>query len=160
FGDILVVKAGVCSEGVDVNRPGLTIRAEAAFAVTMRPPPTFNGFNVQSNDTVIDGFVIESGLQGVLAASSGASVTLQRVTLRGLKVQPPSGGTISTNGIQVRDAQDVTVENCIVTGALQQGILLKRVGNAYVRNNLVYAIPNDWAISLDNTKDGAGTIPV
>src|SRR5690606_30490132 len=103
----------------------------------------------QHDDTTVEGFVIRSPHQGVLAANSKAGVILRNLVLRGLVVEPPLGGTIATNGIQVRDAEHVTIENSIVRGADQQGIKLLRVSHAYVRNNLVTGHANDWGISID-----------
>ena len=67
---------------------------------------------------------------------------------------------MTTDGIQVRDGLNVTVEDSVVRGAAGQGIVLKRVVDSYVRNNLVHGC-SDWGISLDNTDAaGAATPPV
>ncbi|MEW6269351.1 MAG: right-handed parallel beta-helix repeat-containing protein, partial [Thermodesulfobacteriota bacterium] len=154
FGDVIVVKPGTCAESVEVDHPGLTVRAETALTTVLVPPAGANGFNVQANDTVLEGFRIRTTFQGVLVAASSSSATIERVALRGLAVEPAGSGLLATNGIQVRDARAITVDGCVVPRAAQQGILLKRVHRAYVRNNLVHGVPNDWGISLDNTSSG------
>ncbi|MBY0275801.1 right-handed parallel beta-helix repeat-containing protein, partial [Candidatus Binatia bacterium] len=155
FGDVAVVANGVCDLGatsVSVDRAGITLRAAQPLGTTVRRSSgTGTAINVSKNDVTLEGFVVESPTSGLLAAPS--SGTLSNLVLRRLLVQPLAA-TMTTNGMQVRDAQDVTIEDCIVTGATQNGILLKRVGNAYVRNNLVYANAvgtTDWGISFDNT---------
>ena len=155
FGDVAVVANGVCDLGassVSIARAGITLRAAQAFGTTVRRSSgTGNAIDVSRNDVTLDGFVIESPTTGLLAAPSIG--TLRNLALRRLLVQPLAA-TMTTNGMQVRDAQDVVIEDCIVTGATQNGILLKRVSNAYVRNNLVHGNAigtTDWGISFDNT---------
>ena len=154
FGDVIVVRPGACGESVEIDRPGLTFRAESPLATIVAPPAGRNGFNIQRDDVTLDGFHIRSTFQGVLAAASKSSDTISRIVLRGLRVEPPQGGVLSANGIQVREGRAITIESCVVSGAAQQGILLKRTHRAYVRNNLVHDVPNDWGISFDNTSSG------
>ena len=52
--------------------------------------------------------------------------------------------------VQLTASTGAVIDSSIVTGAGTQGILLRRTGNAYVRNNLVYTSA-EWAITLDNT---------
>jgi len=158
FGEIAVVANGLCqvASTVEIDHAGITLRAAQTFGTTVRRTPgTGSTFNVQANDVTLEGFVIESATQGVLAAASNSSDDIRNLTLRQLLVRPIGGGTLGTNGIQVRDGENVTVESSIVTGANQQGILLKRVVNGFVHNNLVHG-NGDWGISFDNWDDTPG----
>ncbi len=160
FGEVAVVAPGLCAieSEVQVDRAGVTLRAAEPGATVVRVT-TGNAFNVKRDDVTLEGFVIESPNRAVLAAHPDSDSRILNVVLRGLVVRPPPGvAAISTNGLQVRDGSDVTVEDCVVTGVAKQGILLKRVHRAYVRNNLVYG-SGDWGISLDNSADG-GVLPL
>jgi len=148
-GDVVLVKPGTCTGGTETRAAGVEFRAATPGSVVIETPVGVNGFEVKHDDVVIDGFVIRSGQQGILGAKPKDGEILRRLVLRNLVVEPPPGGTIATNGIQVRDADDVLIESCVVRGARQQGIVLKRVNRAYVRNNLVHDQPNDWGISID-----------
>ena len=149
-GEIALVQPGTCAEGVETRTAGVAFVAADPGATILAPPSGVAGFNVQHDGTLVDGFVIRSQIQGVLAAQSKAGDVLRDVSLRNLVVEPPVGvALIATNGIQVRDAERITVENNVVRGAAQIGILLKRVSSGYVRNNLVHGNPNDWGISVD-----------
>src|SRR5262249_41068890 len=101
FGDIVVVLPGTCSESVQVGTAGITFKAQGTVAIT---PASGVGFNIKNNNTTLDGFIIQSTTQGVLAANPNSGTLITNVTLRNLTVQPPTGGTLSTNGLQVRDA--------------------------------------------------------
>jgi len=154
FGDVIVVAPGTCRESIEIDRAGITLRAAAPLATTVEAPAGKNGFNVQQSDVTLEGFRIRSSFQGVLVAAAKSSETIERVRLRGLDIAPYDGGTLSANGIQVREGRAITIDSCVVRGAAQQGILLKRTHRAYVRNNLVHTVPNDWGISFDNTSTG------
>src|SRR5262249_24122121 len=68
FGEVAVVASGTCNESVQVNGAGITFRAQSPLTVTVAPPSGSVGFNLKNNDTTLDGFVIQSNQQGVLAA--------------------------------------------------------------------------------------------
>jgi hypothetical protein len=154
-GDTLTVAAGTCTEigTVEVEDPDVTVQATAPGTVIVQVPAGQTGFSLEASGVVLDGFVVESTFQGVLAAHPAAGTVLEDLVLRDLTVRP-SGASMSQNAVQVRDARAVTVENCVVSGSLQRGILLKRVSRAYVRNNLVYGNPNEWGIDFDNSNGG------
>ena len=90
-------------DGLDVEVEDITLRAATPGSVTLVAAPGTTGFNVQSHGVVLDGFVVESDHQGVLAAASDSDTTLQDVVLRNLEIRPPAGGSIAMSGIQVRD---------------------------------------------------------
>ena len=156
-GDTLVVAAGTCVEtgSVEVDVEDLTVRAATSGTVTIVPPSGQTGIDVQAHRTLVEGFVVESDHQGVLAAHSDSDTVLEDVILRDLVVRAPGGGSIAMSGIQVRDATRVTVENCVASGALDRGILMKRVTHSYVRNSLAYANASGWGIDFDNSKTGS-----
>ncbi len=156
-GDEIVVAAGTCTltREIDVDVPNLTLRADTPGTVTLVAPPGSGVLVVQASGAIIEGLVLRSDHSGIVVARSDAAMLAEDVVLRELSVAPlDAAARLSTNGIQVRDARRLTVESCMVEGASQRGILLKRVQQAHVRNNRVTG-SGEWAIDLDNSGTGS-----
>ncbi|MEO2169137.1 MAG: right-handed parallel beta-helix repeat-containing protein, partial [bacterium] len=136
---IVTVLDGNCtlSGEIEVDRDGVTIRAANAGAVTIIGANAANVFNIQADDILLEGFVIETSFRGVRAAHSDDAVILTGLVLRGLDIRPPTSGTIAVDAITIKNARFVTVENNRIRGAGSRAIQLRFTSDAYVRNNQI-----------------------
>ncbi len=151
FGEVIEVADGICNEPatVEIDQDGVALRGQSALGTTVTAPTGQNTFNVQADDVTLEGFLIETDHRGVLVAPGGGGPDLHRVVLRGLQVKAPLAGSIASDAIFVRDTVDGVIENCRIQDSLSRALHLRRIQNAYVRNNLVQG-STDYGIHLDD----------
>lgn len=152
-GDRIYVQPGTCNERVTIDLLSIVLEAEVPGETAIVAPAGQSALRVRANRVTVAGFEIVSAKEGVVVAARNSSDRLALVRLRGLLVGPPPGGRIATNGIRLAAVDRARVETCRVTGADQQGIVVRNGQRSWVRNNLVVD-SGEWGIHLDNG-DGA-----
>jgi hypothetical protein len=73
-GEVALVHPGVCPEGVETRAASVRFVAAEPGTTVVQPPAGIAGFNVQHDGVLVDGYVVRSSHQGVLAAKSKAAV--------------------------------------------------------------------------------------
>lgn len=149
FGEVIEVAAGTCNETneIEISTGGVVVRAATPLGTIVIPPAGTHGFSIEASQVTVEGFVIETDKRGV-RVDPGGGADLTDVTVRGLQIGPPGGGSIAGNAIHVTDTVRAIVENSITAGG-DRGILLRRTQDSYVRNNRVSGAA-DWGIQVDD----------
>ena len=105
-------------------------------------PGTFGSFTIGKSITIDGGGMFAgisaAGTTGITINITNAADTAKSVRLRGLSI---NGGGTGANGINIVAANKVSVEDCVIDGFSQNGILVAAGGvfikNSTVRNNAV-----------------------
>lgn len=106
------------------------------------------GLLVTSNNVVLEGFTITDTKGDAVKAVSVRDLTIRKVNIRW------SGEPRSTNGgygLYPVKAENVLIEDCIVSGASDAGIYVGQSRKVIVRRNVAHA--NVAGIEIENTRD-------
>jgi nitrous oxidase accessory protein NosD len=141
-GATIVVAPGEYLETAQIQKDGVTLIAEPVGKAAIRAL-SGNAVTVEASSVTLDGFVLR-GLTGVSALAGSDELAIRNCIAL----------DSSSDGFRVVDSTGVTIEDSRAIGSAFSGILLRRVDDATVRNNLLYD-NGEWGLSLDNSPMGS-----
>ena len=157
---VITVLDGTCTltDAIEVDRAERTIRTATPLGTTLIGAAGRNVFNIESDHTVIDGFLIRTTFRAIHASPPEGVTWLEGLIVRGVSIAPPEGSGIAIDAVTIKNSDGALVENNRITGAVGRGIQLRLSRNATIRNNLLTGgTGNAFAIDLEN--DPAGDDP-
>lgn len=157
-GDTIILLPGVYRNSIQIERDGITIKAETPDSVVLEPLPRENtetgvlepttSFTIEAEDITLDGLRIRGASTGISALTGSNGLRI-----RNCMVLESQG-----DGIRIFESEGVRIENTIVASNLYAGIKLRRSTRVELENNLVYG-NGEWGISLDNSSASDDNVP-
>lgn len=150
-GDVILLKSGTYT--MLTGEPwfhidtGITVRALGS--VIIQPPTNAPyGLDIRASNTTVDGVTIATAGFGVVARNSNGSVRISNIILHGVTVQNATSG----HGILFQNIADSLVENCTITYAYMNGIMLDLASqNVYIVNNTIQATSQQHGITVKSS---------
>ena len=149
-GDLIIVKPGIYSENIIINKPNLVIKSESGDpenTVIMAKNANANVFYTEANGTTISGFKIKSG------GYSGVT---------GIRLARCSNCVINNNnllyndrGISLSDSNYNGISDNRINSNIRDGIYLLRSDKNTILNNIIYF--NNHGIVLENASSNSLT---
>jgi parallel beta-helix repeat protein len=142
-GDLIIIKPGIYSENIIINKPNLVIKSESEDpenTVIMAANANANVFYTEANNTTISGFEIKSG--GYRAVTG---IHLVRSSNCNIKNNHLSYNDI---GMSVSDSNYNDISDNKINSNINDGINLLRSDGNTILNNIIYF--NNHGIVLEN----------
>jgi len=148
-GDTIIVRQGIYTENVDVNKDNLTIRSENGATQTTIEIGTETGFVLNNSGVIVTGFRIQGDPTGApigvhIDGTAGCEVSNSRIENcgAGVRVDASTSATISNNelvgrycGVFAYDSSMLTIQGNTIDGCPESGLCLWFVEDSLVSGN-------------------------
>jgi PGF-pre-PGF domain-containing protein len=149
-GDLILVKPGIYSENVIINKPNLAIKSESGDpenTVIMGKNPNTYVFYTEADNTTISGFKIKYGIYNGVAG-----IRLARCSNCTINNNNISGNDI---GISSSNSNSNTISDNKINSNRHDGMVLLRSEGNVILNNIIYF--NNHGIVLENSSSNSLT---